>query len=63
MYNSFQTKIEKQFSTGLYLGANYTFARLTTDASSSTQATAGYGAIGGVINPFQGSRNQSLSPG
>jgi hypothetical protein len=32
-----------------------------TDASSTTQATAGYGAIGGVINPYQGSRNYSLS--
>jgi hypothetical protein len=62
MYNSFQAKIEKQFSTGLYLGANYTFARLMTDASSTTQATAGYGAIGGQISPFQGSRNYTLSP-
>ncbi len=61
-YNSLQTKIEKQFSGGLYLGANYTFAKLLTDASSTTQATADYGAIGGVINPFQGSRNHSLSP-
>lgn len=62
MYNSFQAKIEKQFSNGLYAGANYTFARLTTDASSTTQSTAGYGGIGGVINPFQGNRNYSLSP-
>jgi hypothetical protein len=63
MYNSFQTKIERQFATGFYLGANYTFARLTTDASSTTQATSGdAGAIGGVINPFQGNRNYSLSP-
>ena len=61
-YNSFQTKIEKQFAGGLYLGANYTYSRLTTDASSTTQATAGYGAIGGVISPYQGSRNMSLSP-
>ncbi len=62
LYQSFQAKIEKQFATGLYLGANYTFSRLTTDASSTTQATANYGAIGGVINPFQGDRNYSLSP-
>jgi hypothetical protein len=62
MYNSFQAKIEKQFSTGLYLGANYTFARLETNASSTTQATANYGGIGNVINPIQGSRNYSLSP-
>jgi hypothetical protein len=61
-YNSFQTKIEKQFANGLYGGANYTFSRLTTDASSTTQATAGYGGIGAVISPFQGSRNMALSP-
>jgi hypothetical protein len=63
MYNSFQAKIEKQFSTGLYLGANYTFSRLETDAASTTQSgSAGYGAVGSVINPFQGNRNYSLSP-
>ena len=62
IYHSFQAKIERGFQNGLYLGANYTWSRLTTDASSTTQATAGYGGIGGVINPFQGSRNKSLSP-
>jgi hypothetical protein len=62
IYNSFQAKIEKQFATGFYLGANYTYSRLTTSASSTTHATANYGGIGGVINPFQGSRNKSLSP-
>jgi hypothetical protein len=62
LYNSFQTKIEKQFSKGMYLGANYTFARLETNASSTTQATANYGGIGNAINPLQGSRNYTLSP-
>ena len=62
LYNSLQVKFEKQFSTGLYVGANYTFSRLTTDASSTTQAAADYGGIGAVINPFQGNRNYSLSP-
>lgn len=62
LYNSLQLKLEKQFSGGLYLGANYTFSRLTTDGSSTTQATANYGGIGSVISPFQGSRNMSLSP-
>jgi hypothetical protein len=61
MYNSFQASIKKQFDKGIFLGANYTYSRLTTDASSTTQSTAGYGAIGGVINPYQGSRNYSLS--
>ncbi|HEY7303382.1 MAG TPA: TonB-dependent receptor [Bryobacteraceae bacterium] len=63
MYNSFQAKIEKQFATGFYLGANYTFARLETNAASTTQSgAAGYGGIGAVINPIQGSRNYTLSP-
>jgi hypothetical protein len=62
IYNSFQTKIEKQFSNGLYLGANYTYSHLATSASSTTQATAGYGGIGGVISPFQGQRNKTISP-
>ena len=60
-YNSLQTKIEKQFANGLYLGANYTFSKLLTDASSTTQAAAQYGAIGAVINPDQGNRNHALS--
>ena len=62
MYNSFQTKIEKQFAGGFYAGANYTYSHLTTDASSTTQSTAGYGGIGSVISPYQGSRNTSISP-
>jgi hypothetical protein len=62
MYNSFQVKLEKQFSSGLYAGANYTLARLETDASSTTQSVAGYGGIGNVINPLQGRRNYTLSP-
>jgi hypothetical protein len=61
-YNSMQLKYEKQFSNGVYAGVNYTYSRLTTDASSTTQSTAGYGGIGAVINPFQGYRNMSLSP-
>ena len=54
--------LKRASRTALYVGASYTCSRLTTDASSTTQATAGYGGIGGVINPFQGSRNKSLSP-
>ncbi|HVT93053.1 MAG TPA: TonB-dependent receptor [Bryobacteraceae bacterium] len=62
IYNAFQASYERQFSSGLYLGANYTWSKLMTDASSTTQSTAGYGGIGSVINPFQGARNRSLSP-
>jgi hypothetical protein len=60
-YESFQTKIEKSFANGMYLGANYTFSKLITDAASTTQSQSG-GQVIGVINPYQGSRNQSLSP-
>jgi len=61
-YNSLQAKFEKQFSSGVYAGVNYTYSRLTTSASSTTQSVANYGAIGNVINPFQGNRNKALSP-
>lgn len=63
MYNSLQVDFKKNFSNGVYLEANYTLAKLTTDAASTTQsAAAGYGAVGAVISPYQGSRNNSLSP-
>jgi hypothetical protein len=62
MYNSMQLDFKKNFSNGVYLEANYTYARLTTDAASTTQsAQAGYGAVGAVINPYQGSRNKAIS--
>jgi hypothetical protein len=61
LYDSFQASFDKQFSGGFYLAANYTYSHLTTDAASTTQSTAGYGGIGGVISPFQGSRNTSIS--
>jgi len=63
LYNSFQVNFQKNFSNGVYVQTNYTYSHLTTDAASTTQSgAAGYGHIGGVINPYQGSRNSSLSP-
>jgi len=62
-YNSFQAKYGRNLSNGFYMEANYTYSRLTTDAASTTQSgSAGYGGVGSVINPYQGSRNMSLSP-
>ncbi len=61
-YNSFQAKWGRNLSNGIYIEANYTYSHLTTDASSTTQATAEYGGIGAVISPYQGSRNMSISP-
>jgi hypothetical protein len=62
IYDALQMNSQKNFSGGLYLQANYTYSRLTTDASSTTQATANYGGIGAIISPYQGSRNKALSP-
>lgn len=62
IYESLQVNFQKNFSNGLYLQANYTLSRLTTNASSTTQSVANYGGIGAVISPYQGSRNTALSP-
>ena len=61
-YHSLQMKLEKRFSQGLYFNTNYTWSKLLTNASSTTQATAQYGGIGAVISPFQLGRNKALSP-
>lgn len=61
-FNSMQLKYGRSFTGGFYLEANYTLARLTTNASSTTQSVANYGGIGNVISPYEGSRNMSLSP-
>ena len=61
-YHSLQLKAEKRYTNGFYLLASYTWSKLITNASSTTQATANYGRIGGVINPFESSRNKALSP-
>ena len=50
-YNSFQAKLGRNLSNGLYVEANYTYSHLTTDASSTTQATAEYGGIGACHQP------------
>jgi hypothetical protein len=60
-YNSFQAKWGRNLSNGIYVEANYTYSHLTTDASSTTQATSDYGGIGAVISPYQGSRNMAIS--
>jgi hypothetical protein len=60
-YHSLQMKVEKRFAQGVFLNANYTWSKLITNASSTTQATANYGGIGSVISPFQLSRNKALS--
>ncbi len=60
-YHSLQMKVEKRFAEGIYLNANYTWSKLITNASSTTQATSNPGATGAVISPFQLGRNKALS--
>lgn len=60
-YHSLQIKAEKRYAKGFYLMGNYTWSKLITDASSTTQATANYGRIGSVISPFEKQRNKALS--
>ncbi len=56
MYNSFQGRLERHFSNGLYALASLTLQKLYTDASDTTQATntTGEGNQGnnGQFSPF-----------
>ena len=63
-YHSFQTKVEKRFSGGLYGLVSYTHSKLLTSAGGNTQAgaTTWGGATGGVISPFEWKRNKALAP-
>jgi hypothetical protein len=64
-YHSFQTKLEKRYSSGLYALVSYTFSKLISSSAGSTQAGASTwsGAVGGgVISPYEWSRNKVLSP-
>lgn len=60
MYNSFQVKAEKRYSRGLWLLASYTDSKLISTTDDVQVAAVG-GAQGGIISPYQRSRNKSLS--
>ncbi len=57
-YHSFQLKVEKRYSAGLYVMLAYTHSKLLTSAAGETQSIA---APTGVISPYQMSRNKSLA--
>ena len=54
-YHSFQLKLEKRYSNGLYALLAYTHSKLITDSGGATQATAfnSGGLTSGVISPFE----------
>ncbi len=67
IYHSFQVKIEKRYSKGLYMLVSYTNSKLISDAADGPQQ-AGAGEAGGnwnasqgVISPFEKRRARSLS--
>ena len=63
IYHSFQLKVEKRYSKGLYMLVAYTNSKLITDAADNTQRDAStWNASQGVISPFEEKRNRSLAP-
>jgi hypothetical protein len=67
IYHSFQVKIEKRYSKGLYMLVSYTNSKLISDAADAVQQ-AGAGQAGGnwnasqgVISPFEKRRARAIS--
>lgn len=61
-YHSLQIKAEKQMSHGMYLLGAYTWSKLLTTASESTQADATtWAGAQGVISPFERNRVKALA--
>ena len=61
IYHSFQLKLEKRYSKGLYMLIAYTNSKLLSNASDNTQQAAELGVTQGVISPYQESRARTLS--
>ena len=62
IYHSFQLKVEKHYSKGLYLLVSYTNSKLISDASDNTQQAGGsWNFTHGVISPYEKARNRSIS--
>jgi len=62
IYHSFQLKIEKRYSKGLYMLVAYTNSKLNSDASDNTQQLGGsWNATQGVISPYEQRRARTVS--
>ena len=63
IYHSFQLKVERRFSKGLYMLVAYTNSKLLTNAADNTQSAAStWNGSQGVISPYEEKRNRSLAP-
>jgi hypothetical protein len=63
IYHSFQSKVEKRFSSGTYALVSYTFSKLLTTGADNPQVsrTADWSGVSGVISPFEKDRNKALA--
>ncbi len=63
IYHSFQAKIERRFSEGLFFLISYTNSKLISDAADNTQKDiATWSGASGAISPYERHRNRSISP-
>jgi hypothetical protein len=60
-YHSFQAKVEKRFSAGMYMLLSYSWSRLLTDVQSTNPDANTWGGAVGVISPFERQRNKGLA--
>jgi hypothetical protein len=61
-YHSFQLKVEKRYSNGLYMLLAYTHSKLLTDIGGNTQsASTTWNGSTAVISPFEWRRNKALA--
>jgi hypothetical protein len=61
-FHSFQLKVEKRWSKGLWILGSYTFSKMLTDAETNQSSEMLWGS-GGSISPFERRRNKALSTG
>jgi len=63
-YNAFQAEVERRFQRGWYLLGSFTVSKLYTNASYSTQSSAGDSGTGnnGSFSPYEKSRTWALAP-
>ena len=61
IYNSFQLKLEKRYSKGVYMVVSYTNSKLISNASDNTQQNAELGTQQGVLSPFQQAQARTIS--
>jgi hypothetical protein len=60
-YHSFQLKVEKRMSHGIYLLNSYTISKMLTDSEGVQIDAATWSAAHGVVSPYERRRNKGLA--